>query len=136
MPPKEAPKGKLKYYFCEDGKETPINLPSMEQISKEQMLKDIEQAIRMTVESARQPVPTHIVSSVDCKPKQIKDFISDLQILIATRQKYRNPKIPHRRRMIRRADRMKKYHFHVFCVSPMKEIEAKFFFTGKDDAFC
>ena len=129
MPPDEAPKGELKYFFCEDGKETPINMPSMEPVSAEQMLKDIEQAFINTVESARQPVPTHVVGKIDCKPKQIKDFITDLQIQLATRQKYRNPKIPHRQRMIRRAERMKKYHFYVFCAKPAECIEMNFFYS-------
>ena len=133
MPPDEAPKGELKYFFCEDGKETPINMPSMEPVSAEQMLKDIEQAFINTVESARQLVPTHIVGSLvvgslDCKPKQIKDFITDLHIQLATRQKYRNTKIPHRRRMIRRAERMKKYHILAFCAKPMDCIEMTFFY--------
>ena len=104
-------------------------MPSMEPVSAEQMLKDIEQAFINTVESARHPVPTHVVGKIDSKPKQIKDFITDLQIQLATRQKYRNPKIPHRQRMIRRAERMKKYHFYVFCAKPAECIEMNFFYS-------
>ena len=131
MPPDEAPKGELRYFWCEDGKETPINLPSLEIPSPEQMLKDVKQAIQVAVREANEsPIPTHIVGSIDCKPKTIKDFITDLKIQLANRQKYRNQKIPHRRRMIRRAERMKKYHFYAFCPKPMEYIELQFFKRG------
>ena len=128
MPPDEAPQGELRYFFCEDGKETPINPPSFEPLSAEQMLKDIEKGFRAVVEATKQIIPTHIVGSVDCKPKKIKDFITDLNIYLATRQKYRNPKIPHRQRMIRRAERMKKYHFYGFYPKPMEYTELTFFY--------
>ncbi len=127
MPPDEAPQGELKYFLCVDGKETAINPLSTEPISSEQMLKDIEQAMRLTIEDAWKPIPTHIVGSIDCKPKKIKDFITDLKIQLATRQKYRNPKIPYRRRMIRRAELMRKYHFYAFCAKPMEYVELGFF---------
>lgn len=131
MPPDEAPKGELKCFLCVDGKETPINLPSFETPSQEQMLKDIEQMCRLTVkESERLPLPTHIVGSIDCKPKKIKDFVEDLKILIAAREKYRNPRIPYRKRMIRRADHMRKHQVFYGCILPMEYIEVHFFTKG------
>lgn len=135
MPPNEQTQGKVKCFFQQDGTETeiPSLLPSTVS-TPEEVLRDINEMFRLVHQE--QPVPTHIMSSIDCKPKKIKEFMENAKILLLkqeqTIKKYRNHKIPWRKRMIRKAYHMRKaQHLYLIADVPAKDIEITFHYTSE-----
>lgn len=131
MPPKEKIQGEVKCLFVQnDGTETEIPSPLLPDVSSpEEMFREINEMFQMVCHP--QPVPTHVVSEIDCKPKKIKEVMEDLRIQLLAQQqtieKYRNHKIPRRKRMIRRAYRMRKtQHVYLIANAPMQDIEITF----------
>ena len=131
MPPKEKIQGEVKCLFVQnDGTETEIPSPLLPDVSSpEEMFRDIKEMFRLVRQE--HPVPTHIVGEIDCKPKKIKEVMEDLRIQLLAQQqtieKYRNHKIPRRKRMIRRAYRMRKtQHVYLIANAPMQDIEITF----------
>ena len=139
MPPDNVSNGEMKCFFCKGGKETPFDLTFTE-CTAEDFVKDLKDVMQKVQDAPKRFTPTHVMADLKCRPKKIKDFILDMQTQLDSRAearaKYRNYKIPRRRRMILKAAKMNKHNIYVFCIPPINLIETKFFFTGKDDAFC
>ncbi|MBR1589487.1 MAG: hypothetical protein IJ657_00185 [Acidaminococcaceae bacterium] len=141
MPPDNISTGEMKCFFCEDGKETPINTTFAE-CTPEDLMGEITDTMQKIYNGPRYPIPTHITADLECKPKKIKDFICDLQTLLATHtetiEKYRNHKIPRRQRMIRKAAKMNKHKIYVWSIPSTNQIEKEFFYPERrqknDDA--
>lgn len=142
MPPDNVSNGEMKCFFCHDGKETPINLTFAE-YTPEDLLKEINDAMNLIYDAPKCPIPTHVVTAdLRCNPKKIKDFILDAQTQLDSRAearvKYRNYKIPRRRRMILKAAKMNRRKFYLLCLPPPIQIGMEFFYPKRrqinDDA--
>ena len=135
MPPDNVSNGEMKCFFCKDGKETPFDLTFTE-CTAEDFVKDLKDVMQKVQDAPKRFTPTHVMADLKCRPKKIKDFILDMQTQLDSRAearaKYRNYKIPRRRRMILKAAKMNKHNIYVFCIPPINLIEMKFFSSEGD----
>ena len=134
MPPDNVSNGEMKCFFCKNGKETPFDLTFTE-CTAEDFVKDLKDVMQKVQDAPKRFTPTHVMADLKCRPKKIKDFILDMQTQLDSRAearaKYRNYKIPRRRRMILKAAKMNKHNIYVFCIPPINLIEMNFFYPER-----